>query len=195
MAQAAVLSNLAAGIVVGRLGTATVSREDLEDALVPENLHQRGMVDEASLRRLVLEARKRGERIVMTNGCFDLLHPGHVAYLEQAAALGDRLVVAVNDDDSVRRLKGGGRPVNPLAGRMAVLAGLRSVDWVVAFSEDTPERLICRTLPDVLVKGGDYLPDQIAGGECVRQSGGRVVVLRYVDGCSTTSLIESIRNS
>jgi len=195
MAQAAVLSNLAAGIVVGRLGTATVSREDLEDALLPEHLHRRGVVDEATLRQLVLEARKRGERIVMTNGCFDLLHPGHVAYLEQAAALGDRLLVAVNDDESVRRLKGDGRPVNPLAGRMTVLAGLRSVDWVVAFSEDTPECLICRTLPDVLVKGGDYLADEIAGGDCVRQAGGNVVILGYVDGCSTSSLIENIRNS
>jgi D-beta-D-heptose 7-phosphate kinase/D-beta-D-heptose 1-phosphate adenosyltransferase len=193
--QAAVLSNLAAGIVVGRLGTATVVREDLEEALTPEQLHQRGIVDEATLVRQIAEARKRGERIVMTNGCFDLLHPGHVGYLEQAAALGDRLVIAVNDDDSVRRLKGAARPVNPLTGRMAVLAGLRSVDWVVAFSEDTPERLICRIRPDVLVKGGDYLPDQIAGGDCVSRSGGKVVVLDYVDGCSTSSLIESIRGN
>jgi len=193
--QAAVLANLAAGIVVGKLGTATVSREELAEALVPEHLHQHGVVGEAMLQRLVQEARARGERIVMTNGCFDLLHPGHVAYLEQAAALGDRLVVAVNDDDSVRRLKGAGRPVNPLAGRMAVLAGLRSVDWVVSFSEDTPERLICATLPDILVKGGDYRPEQIAGGDCVRQAGGEVVVLGFVDGCSTSSLIESIRKA
>jgi len=193
--QSAVLANLAAGIVVGKLGTATVSPEELGDALLPEQLHQRGVVGEAALQRLVAEARRRGERIVMTNGCFDLLHPGHVAYLEQAAALGDRLVVAVNDDDSVRRLKGAGRPVNPLAGRMAVLAGLRAVDWVVAFGEDTPERLICATLPDVLVKGGDYRPEQIAGGDCVRRAGGEVVVLGFVDGCSTSALIDSIRRT
>jgi D-beta-D-heptose 7-phosphate kinase/D-beta-D-heptose 1-phosphate adenosyltransferase len=191
--QAAVLANLAAGIVVGKLGTAAVSREELGAALLPEQLHQRGVVDQAALGRLVAEAKRRGERVVMTNGCFDLLHPGHVAYLGQAAALGDRLVVAVNDDDSVRRLKGAGRPVNPLAGRMAVLAGLRAVDWVVAFGEDTPERLICETLPDVLVKGGDYRPEQIAGGDCVREAGGEVVVLGYVDGCSTSSLIQTIR--
>ncbi|MGB5742034.1 MAG: D-glycero-beta-D-manno-heptose 1-phosphate adenylyltransferase, partial [Sedimenticolaceae bacterium] len=150
-------------------------------------------VGEPALQRLVAEARRRGERIVMTNGCFDLLHSGHVVYLEQAAALGDRLVVAVNDDDSVRRLKGKDRPVNSLADRMAVLAGLRSVDWVVAFGEDTPEELICRTLPDVLVKGGDYRPEQIAGGDCVRRAGGEVVVLAYVDGRSTSSLIDTIR--
>ena len=191
--QAAVLANLAAGVVVGKLGTATVSRDELDQALRPEHLQQRGAVDEETLMRLVSEARQRGERVVMTNGCFDLLHPGHVGYLEQAAELGDRLIVAVNDDASVARLKGAGRPVNPLAGRMAVLAGLRSVDWVVAFSEDTPQRLICRTQPDVLVKGGDYRPEQIAGGDCVREAGGEVVVLGYVDGCSTSSLIETIR--
>jgi len=191
--QSAVLANLAAGIVVGKLGTATVSLDELGDALLPEQLHRRGVVDEFALQGLVAEARRRGERIVMTNGCFDLLHPGHVAYLEQAATLGDRLVVAVNDDDSVRRLKGEGRPVNPLAGRMAVLAGLRAVDWVVPFGEDTPQRLICQTLPDVLVKGGDYRPEQIAGAGCVRQAGGEVVVLGFVDGCSTSSLIDSIR--
>ncbi len=191
--QAAMLANLAAGIVVGKLGTATVSREELGGALLPAQAHQHGAVGEPALQRLVAEARRRGERIVMTNGCFDLLHSGHVAYLEQAAALGDRLVVAINDDDSVRRLKGKDRPVNPLADRMAVLAGLRSVDWVVAFGEDTPEGVICRMLPDVLVKGGDYRPEQIAGGDCVRRAGGEVVVLAYVDGCSTSSMIDTIR--
>ncbi len=192
-AQAAQLANLAAGIVVGKLGTATLNREELSAALSPERLEQRGQVDEPALQQLVAAARRRGERIVMTNGCFDLLHTGHVTYLAQAAALGDRLIVAVNDDDSVRRLKGEGRPVNPLAGRMAVLAGLRSVDWVVAFGEDTPEDLICRLRPDVLVKGGDYRPEQIAGGDCVVQGGGEVVVLDYLDGCSTSSLIRHIR--
>jgi len=142
----------------------------------------------------------------MTNGCFDILHAGHVAYLEAARRLGDRLVVAVNDDASVRRLKGAGRPVNPLERRMAVLAGLASVDWVVPFSEDTPERLICRVRPDdtperlicrvrpdVLVKGGDYRPEDIAGGRCVREAGGEVRVLGYEDGCSTSAIIRAIR--
>ena len=125
--------------------------------------------------------------------CFDILHEGHVAYLEQARRLGDRLIVAVNDDESVSRLKGAGRPINPLARRMAVLAGLASVDWVVPFGEDTPRELICAVKPDVLVKGGDYLPEQIAGHDCVRAAGGEVVVLDYVAGASTTGIISRIR--
>ena len=129
----------------------------------------------------------------MTNGCFDILHAGHVAYLTEARQLGERLIVALNDDASVARLKGNGRPVNTLAGRAAVLAGLAAVDWVVAFSEDTPQRLICAVLPDVLVKGGDYRPEEIAGHDCVTAQGGKVVVLGYEDGCSTTAVIERIR--
>lgn len=193
LAEAAGLANLAAGIVVGKLGTAFVSPVELRGAL----RHQRGgwssVLSEEDLLLAVEEARSLGERLVMTNGCFDLLHEGHVAYLEQARRLGDRLIVAVNDDASVRRLKGNERPVNTLARRMAVLAGLASVDWVVPFSEDTPERLICAVRPDVLVKGGDYRPEQIAGAECVRASGGRVEVLPYVEGASTSSIINLIR--
>jgi D-beta-D-heptose 7-phosphate kinase/D-beta-D-heptose 1-phosphate adenosyltransferase len=184
------LANTAAGIVVGKLGAATVDLPELESAL-----HEApvagcfGVVDAARLKQEVDAARHRGERVVMTNGCFDILHAGHVQYLREARSLGDRLIVAVNDDDSVRRLKGTGRPINPLAERMAVLAGLASVDWVVPFAEDTPERLICETGPDVLVKGGDYRPEQIAGGDCVRARGGEVVVLGFVEGCSTTRII------
>jgi D-beta-D-heptose 7-phosphate kinase/D-beta-D-heptose 1-phosphate adenosyltransferase len=133
--------------------------------------------------------------VVFTNGCFDLLHAGHVAYLEEAAALGDRLVVAVNDDDSVRRLKGDGRPVNPVDQRMAVLAGLSAVDWVVPFSEDTPARLIDRLLPDVLAKGGDYRPEAIAGYEAVTAAGGEVVVLPFREGCSSSGMMEAIRGT
>ena len=141
------------------------------------------------------EAKARGERVVMTNGCFDILHAGHVAYLEEAKSRGDRLLVAVNDDDSVRRLKGAGRPINPLADRMAVLAGLAAVDWVVPFSEDTPERLIGEVLPDVLVKGGDYRPEDIAGGATVIANGGTVEVLSFREGRSTTRILESIRKN
>jgi D-beta-D-heptose 7-phosphate kinase/D-beta-D-heptose 1-phosphate adenosyltransferase len=141
----------------------------------------------------VADARARGERIVMTNGCFDLLHAGHVACLRQARRLGDRLIVAVNDDASVARLKGKDRPLNPLVQRMAVLAGLESVDWVVAFSEDTPERLIEEIRPDLLVKGGDYRPEQVAGFDSVTRNGGEVVVLDYTDGCSTSAMIATIR--
>jgi D-beta-D-heptose 7-phosphate kinase/D-beta-D-heptose 1-phosphate adenosyltransferase len=153
-----------------------------------------GVLSEDQLLIAAHEARARGERIVMTNGCFDILHAGHVAYLEQARRLGERLIVAVNDDASVTRLKGAGRPVNTLARRMAVLAGLSAVDWVVPFSEDTPERLICAVLPDRLVKGGDYRPEQIAGHACVTRHGGKVVVLDFEDGCSTSAVIERIRN-
>jgi D-beta-D-heptose 7-phosphate kinase/D-beta-D-heptose 1-phosphate adenosyltransferase len=129
----------------------------------------------------------------MTNGCFDILHAGHISYLEEAKTLGDRLVVAINDDESVRRLKGEGRPINTLADRLAVMAGLAAVDWVVPFSEDTPEDLICRILPDLLVKGGDYRPEDIAGGECVRRAGGDVRVLAFRDGRSTSAIVERIR--
>jgi len=129
----------------------------------------------------------------MTNGCFDILHRGHIDYLARARALGDRLIVAVNDDASVAGLKGPSRPVNTLASRMAVLAALRSVDWVVAFSEETPSKLIEAVKPDVLVKGGDYTPDAIAGADSVLANGGRVEVLDFIEGFSTTSLIETLR--
>ncbi|MCK2088228.1 D-glycero-beta-D-manno-heptose 1-phosphate adenylyltransferase [Thauera aromatica] len=152
-----------------------------------------GVLGEAEAVAAVRAAREAGARVVMTNGCFDILHPGHIEYLEQARALGDRLIVAVNDDDSVRRLKGERRPVNPLAHRLRMLAALGCVDWVVPFAEDTPERLICAVLPDVLVKGGDYTPEQIAGGDCVRRAGGEVKVLGFVPGHSTSGLIEKIR--
>jgi D-beta-D-heptose 7-phosphate kinase/D-beta-D-heptose 1-phosphate adenosyltransferase len=186
------LANLAAGIVVGKFGTATVSRAELAAAMEAHLPLRLGVIDEDGLLPLLARARASGERIVMTNGCFDILHPGHVAYLKQARALGDRLIVAVNDDASVSRLKGPQRPVNPLAARMQLLEALAAVDWVVPFSEDTPERLICRLTPDTLVKGGDYRVDEIAGADCVRRAGGEVRVLPFVDGYSTSALIASI---
>jgi D-beta-D-heptose 7-phosphate kinase/D-beta-D-heptose 1-phosphate adenosyltransferase len=192
LADATRLANLAAGVVVGKLGTASVSAVELEAALRGGWSPGSGALDEAGLQAAVGAARRRGERIVLTNGCFDILHAGHVRYLEEARRLGDRLVVAVNDDASVERLKGPGRPVNTLAHRMAVLQALASVDWVVPFSEDTPERLICALGPDMLVKGGDYRPEDIAGGDCVTRRGGRVVVLGYQEGCSTTGILESL---
>jgi D-beta-D-heptose 7-phosphate kinase/D-beta-D-heptose 1-phosphate adenosyltransferase len=113
--------------------------------------------------------------------------------LAQARKLGQRLIVAVNDDASVKRLKGEARPVNSLAQRMTVLAALESVDWVIPFSEETPERLICAVKPGLLVKGGDYKPEEIAGGDCVTAAGGEVIVLNYIEGCSTTNIIDVIR--
>ena len=165
--QAVTLANAAAGIVVGKLGTATISARELEQSLISTRNINRGHIDEENLIIAVELARSRCERIVMTNGCFDILHAGHVSYLESARALGDRLIVAINDDKSVRMVKGISRPFNKLNHRIAVLAALHCVDWVVAFSEETPERLICRILPDFLVKGGDYHPDEIAGSDCV----------------------------
>ncbi len=193
LSEATALANVAAGVVVGKLGTASVTVPELRVALRQQEAVVRGIVSEEALVELVRSAREHGETVVMTNGCFDILHAGHVHYLEQARALGDRLVVAINDDASVKRLKGEERPVNTLERRMRVLAGLACVDWVVAFYEDTPTRLICAVAPNILVKGGDNHPDHIPGGECVRQAGGEVRVMDYIDNCSTTGLIEAIR--
>lgn len=139
------------------------------------------------------EWRQAGARIVFTNGCFDLLHPGHIDYLSRAAALGDRLVVGLNDDDSIRRLKGASRPINPLADRLVMLQALRSVDLVIPFSEDTPARLIDEVLPDLLVKGGDYQPDAVVGAARVREAGGEVVIMPFLRGYSSSALIQRIR--
>jgi D-beta-D-heptose 7-phosphate kinase/D-beta-D-heptose 1-phosphate adenosyltransferase len=189
------VSNAAAGIVVGKLGTATVSTEELAAEIAEQQVVHQGVVTEEVLIESIAVARHRGESIVMTNGCFDILHAGHVTYLEEASRLGDRLIVAVNIDETVRELKGADRPVNTLEKRMKVLAALGFVDWVLPFSEETPERLICRVQPDYLVKGGDNDPDKIPGAKCVREAGGQVAVLTYVDGVSTTQIIGSIRNS
>jgi D-beta-D-heptose 7-phosphate kinase/D-beta-D-heptose 1-phosphate adenosyltransferase len=132
---------------------------------------------------------------VITNGCFDLLHSGHVRYLNEAAKLGERLIVAVNSDASVQALKGPTRPIVDLAGRMELLSALSCVDWVVPFNEETPERLICKVKPDVLVKGGDYKPSDIAGSQCIWENGGQVEVLSFWDGYSTTGLVNKIQES
>ncbi|WP_068715048.1 bifunctional D-glycero-beta-D-manno-heptose-7-phosphate kinase/D-glycero-beta-D-manno-heptose 1-phosphate adenylyltransferase HldE [Vibrio tritonius] len=191
--EACALANAAAGVVVGKLGTSTISTIELAEAVHGSRDSEFGVITEAKLIEAVKQARARGEKVVMTNGCFDILHAGHVSYLNNAAELGDRLIVAVNTDDSVKRLKGPGRPVNSTDRRMAVLAGLGAVDWVVPFSEDTPQRLISEVLPSLLVKGGDYQPEQIAGGKEVIAAGGEVRVLNFEDGCSTSEIIEAIK--
>ncbi|MFQ3193740.1 MAG: D-beta-D-heptose 7-phosphate kinase/D-beta-D-heptose 1-phosphate adenosyltransferase [Colwellia sp.] len=191
--QASALANIAAGIVVGKLGTSTVSEAELLAEISAGQESGFGVVSEEQLKIAVKLAKARGENIVMTNGCFDILHAGHVSYLTHAGTLGTRLIVAVNDDASVKRLKGSGRPVNPTDRRMAVLAGLGAVDWVVSFSEDTPQRIISNILPDILVKGGDYKVEDIAGGKEVMANGGDVKVLNFEEGISTTDIINSIR--
>ncbi len=192
LVEAVRLANCAAGLVVEKAGTATVA---------PDELHRRvagtpeahGVYDEDELPGLVAAARRRGESIVMTNGCFDILHAGHIDYLVRAAALGGRLIVAVNDDASVRRIKGDGRPVNRIADRMRLLAALEAVDWVTSFAQDTPRQLIERVSPDVLVKGGDYRAEDVVGHDHVTANGGRVVILDYLKGFSTSRLIAGIR--
>ncbi|HHR5900744.1 TPA: bifunctional D-glycero-beta-D-manno-heptose-7-phosphate kinase/D-glycero-beta-D-manno-heptose 1-phosphate adenylyltransferase HldE [Providencia alcalifaciens] len=190
--EACALANAAAGVVVGKLGTSTVSPIELENAIRGRAENGFGVMTESQLKQAVADARARGERVVMTNGCFDILHAGHVSYLANARKLGDRLIVAVNSDASTRRLKGETRPVNPLDQRMIVLGALGAVDWVVPFEEDTPQRLISEILPDILVKGGDYQPDEIAGSKEVWAAGGQVMVLNFEDGISTTNIIKNI---
>jgi rfaE bifunctional protein nucleotidyltransferase chain/domain len=156
-------------------------------------LHPEILTLEEAILRFGREKRN-GRRIVFTNGCFDLLHPGHIGSLEQARALGDALVVGLNSDASVRRLKGAGRPVLPERERAEILAGLECVDAVVIFDELTPREVIARLLPDVLVKGGDWPGDQIVGREEVEAAGGRVVSVPVVAGYSTTEILRKIRD-
>lgn len=194
LASAAALANIAAGLVVRKIGVATVTPGEISAALHQRGQGGRGLVDLDTLLALVDESRGRNERVIMTNGCFDVLHAGHVAYLEEAKSLGDRLIVAVNDDDSVRRLKGESRPINALEDRLLVLAGLAAVDWVVPFEEDTPSRLIEALLPDVLVKGGDYQPEEIVGAREVLQNGGEVRVLAFRGGHSSSRIIDRLND-
>lgn len=193
LAEAVALSNLAASIVVGKLGTAPISAPELRRAIQKDSGVDKGKLSLDQLLVAVQDARDQGEKIVFTNGCFDILHAGHVAYLEQARALGGRLIVAVNDDASVTRLKGIGRPINTIDRRMAVLAGLCAVDWVVSFSESTPEHLLQLIKPDILVKGGDYTEDAVVGADIVKSYDGQVFVLGLVENSSTTAIVNKIK--
>jgi D-beta-D-heptose 7-phosphate kinase/D-beta-D-heptose 1-phosphate adenosyltransferase len=188
------IANVASSIAVSKLGTMPVTGPELRQALQAAR-SDGGLLMHQELDEALRHAREGGETVVFTNGCFDILHAGHVAYLEEAAELGDRLIVAINDDESVRRLKGVGRPVVGVEGRARVLAGLGCVDWVTTFSEDTPESLLERFKPDVLVKGGDYGPDGVVGAEIVRGYGGEVRVLSLVEDVSTTTIVDRIRSS
>jgi len=193
MPDATRLANLAAGLAVAKLGTATITSAELHQAVRGDRTPQRGVIDIETLIPLLQGLHTQGERIVATNGCFDILHPGHVDYLQRARELGDRLLVLVNSDASVQRLKGPERPINPLPHRMTLLSALECVDWVVPFEEDTPRDVIGRLLPDILVKGGDYAAiESIAGHDHVLANGGEVKILPFVEGHSTTGLIEKI---
>lgn len=190
--KAARLGNAAAGVAVEKLGAVTVSLPEIQATFRQENSLPLGIMTEESLLAALRSARMQGERIVFTNGCFDLLHPGHLQCLEMAKALGDRLIVAVNEDATVSQLKGPSRPVNPLQHRMTVLAALKYVDWVIPFSEETPERLIQRLSPDILAKGGEYTDiHALPGAKFVLSQGGRVELLGEKI-CSTTEVIEQM---
>lgn len=197
LAVAALLGNEAAGLVVGKVGTATVSRDELRATLSRRRPRQ----DEAKLMSreqamaLVARWRRGGLKIGFTNGCFDLLHPGHVALLAQARAACDRLIVGLNSDRSVRRLKGAGRPVQRQQARAALLASLSDVDAVVIFAQDTPLALIEALRPDLLVKGADYREAEVVGAELVRAHGGQVMLARLSPGHSTTATIGRLRVS
>lgn len=147
------------------------------------------ILDRAAAREARDRLRADARRVVFTNGCFDLLHPGHLDYLERARELGDALFVALNDDASVRRLKGESRPIVPLNERMEVIAALRAVDVVTSFSEDTPREIIAALVPDVLVKGADWAPDQVVGRDTVEAAGGRVVLIPFFEGHSTSRIV------
>lgn len=189
--QAIAFAQLAAGVAVGKVGTATVSPDELVEAVISAHLAP-AEAKVATAQRMVEEVarwRAKGLRVGFTNGCFDILHKGHVAYLGQARSWCDRLIVGLNSDESVRALKGEGRPVNDLESRALVLAGLNCVDLVVPFEESTPLKLIEGARPDVLVKGADYAEDQVVGGDLVKSWGGEVRLAQLVDGYSTTAAI------
>ncbi|MBI4357529.1 MAG: bifunctional D-glycero-beta-D-manno-heptose-7-phosphate kinase/D-glycero-beta-D-manno-heptose 1-phosphate adenylyltransferase HldE [Gammaproteobacteria bacterium] len=189
--EATLLANKAAGIVVSKLGAVGVSKEELELAVMPFGPTQKILSEEMLLQKVkVLKA--QGKTIVMTNGCFDILHVGHVTYLEQAKQKGSFLIVAVNADHSVHRLKGTNRPIHPLSARLSVLAGLSCIDALVSFKEDTPERLIRRIKPHILVKGGDWKVEEVAGHDTVIKNGGQVEILPLVPEYSTSLVLQKV---
>ena len=189
-------ANAAAAVVVGKRGTATSSVAELRSRILPAATlapEEKIVFDWTILDEHLSDWRKQGLRVGFTNGCFDLLHPGHVKLLAGARAACDRLVVGLNGDGSVTRLKGAGRPVQPVQARAEVLAALEAVDLVAVFEEDTPEKLIARVKPTVLVKGGDYTREQVVGREIVEALGGEMILIDLVPGHSTSSMVERTR--
>jgi len=193
MAEAAGLANVAAGIAVGKLGTSTVAPVEIITAVALGHSDSESKVKNRDVLPAIIEAEKaRGKRIVFTNGCFDLLHAGHVKYLQKARRLGDILVLGLNSDASVRRLKGPKRPLIDQEERAHILAALDCIDYVVIFDEDTPLELITALKPHILAKGGDYTADGVVGKDVVEAYGGRVELVAFVDGKSTTNIIERV---
>ena len=197
MAESAELANLAGSIVVGKVGTATVSRDELSRALLHEHMQGNGKVAASAdaAKDMADLWRQQGLKVGFTNGCFDLLHPGHISLMRQSRAACDRLIVGLNTDASVKRLKGETRPVQTEAARAAVLASLADVDLVVLFDEDTPINLIKAIHPDVLIKGADYTVDKVVGADLVQSWGGKIVLANLVDGQSTTSMVKRMNST
>ena len=195
LADSVKIANLGAGIAVSKLGTVSVTVEELDLSLhVPATKGKR-VTDIEELKQALSVLKSNNEKIIFTNGCFDLIHRGHIASLREAKSRGDRLIVAINDDTSVKSIKGESRPVCSLQNRIAVLEELSCIDWIVPFSEDTPLSLIQELKPDVYVKGGDYEKEKLAEYDLVSSYGGEVVISPYVEGCSTTAIIDSILKS
>lgn len=192
--NAARVANVAASIVVGKFGAATVSAEELTHGMLSYECSNSKLVSADFLAKRIQDAHEKKQVVVFTNGCFDVLHKGHAHLLREASTFGDMVVVALNSDNSVRRLKGDDRPINHLQDRAEMLSYFSSVDWVVSFDEDTPEAIIQHLNPDVLVKGGDYQADEIVGSKYVLERGGEVKIIPFVDGYSTSNIISSIIN-
>ncbi|MCD4812014.1 D-glycero-beta-D-manno-heptose 1-phosphate adenylyltransferase [bacterium] len=191
--DAATLANMAAGVVVGKVGTSTVTPNEIRKSISHEvNRNDAKICTCNDLKQILLEDKNHGRTIVFTNGCFDLLHVGHVKYLQKARSLGDRLVLGLNSDSSIQRLKGEKRPLICQEERTHILAALDCTDYVCLFDEDTPLELISTLRPDIIVKGGDYTPDEVIGKEVVENYGGRVELINLVDGKSTTNIINKI---
>jgi D-beta-D-heptose 7-phosphate kinase/D-beta-D-heptose 1-phosphate adenosyltransferase len=191
--EAARLANIGAGIVVGKVGTAVATREEIIEHLEEGYFYSaRKIVSLEEATKKVMMAKGQGKTIVFTNGCFDLLHAGHIMMLHKARSFGDMLVLGLNSDESVRRLKGPQRPIVGQADRAKIMASLDCVDCVIIFDELTPERLIKEIMPDVLVKGGDYRLEEVVGREIVEAAGGRVELVPFVEGWSTSDIVQRI---
>jgi len=195
--DAAVIANVAAGVAVSKLGTAIVSRTELNSAIARASsvsFAPGALTEKSTAAAMAATWRRMGESVVFTNGCFDLIHAGHIELLSFAAKEGDRLIVGLNSDSSVRKLKGPTRPIQTEADRARIIGALRAVDLVVLFDEPTPLSLIEAIAPDVLIKGADYSEDQVVGGDLVKSRGGRIALFPLIEGRSSTKIVERMRS-
>ena len=192
--EACTIANTAAGIAVSKHGTSVVSFVELQQRIDHKNSIHDVLLSESQAKQIIERAKQDAKTVVMTNGCFDILHQGHVTYLKKARSMGSLLIVAINSDASVKKLKGASRPINSIDARATVLSALGSVDYVVSFDEETPIELYKNLLPDVLVKGGDYQVEEIIGYEEIIANGGRVTTIPFVEGYSTSSIVSRIKS-